>query len=68
MSLIVALCGSVSKKRMKQSSETVPLTGSLYLKGILKGNRVYTWMGDTAAAGAVRTGIPLSGLLEEECI
>lgn len=53
---------------MKQSSETVPLTGSLYLKGILKGNRVYTWMGDTAAAGAVRTGIPLSGLLEEECI
>lgn len=68
MSLIVALCASVSKKRMKQSSETVPLTGSLYLKGILKGNRVYTWMGDTAAAGAVRTGIPLSGLLEEECI
>lgn len=29
---------------------------------------VYTWMGETAAAGAVRTGMPLSGLLGEECI
>lgn len=28
----------------------------------------YTWIGETAAAGAVRTGIPLSGLLGEECI
>lgn len=27
-----------------------------------------TWMGETAAAGAVRTGIPLRGLLGEEGI
>lgn len=29
---------------------------------------VCTWIGETAAAGAVRTGIPLRGLLGEECI
>lgn len=26
-----------------------------------------TWIGETAAAGGVRTGIPLSGLRREEC-
>lgn len=26
-----------------------------------------TWMGETAAAGGERTGIPLSGLRREEC-
>lgn len=76
-SLIRALWTTASEEHETEQGShhtTVTLTGS-HLSSffsaveVLKGKcSVCTWIGETAAAGAVRMGIPLSGLLAEEGI
>lgn len=70
MSLTAALCMIVSKGALKQNRDLMmSVTTGFFDPRVVSVNvSAYTWIGETAAAGAVRTGIPLSGLLGEECI
>lgn len=55
--------GGEDKEKVNASSHSGPLPWH----GQREAAGACTWMGDTAAAGGVRTGIPLRGLRREEC-